>query len=958
VQGMPLATRFYKLFAFFYGLIRSIASSSIAEVVDENYLLESSEELTDTTTQTSRLFSDWASFSVESKTKLVMLNLLMQELNFTQQQAFEQWQNNKQSLSRLLDKRRHKALQAVWQDLFSSQRRQISVALTIKKWLVVNPLSSYEDVLAQARYLYHQAGLPTINIEELRLYQLKEVLDSWIDWQTVQEQLPGPLEALKIILAHYKQPFPRHFFSQAFDVDKFPHTRFLYEAALVFNKVHKSTMFAGLEINGTLSTLRLEESYLSVLAEDWQKQQLLEQLFLKPSNDSQAIYFNGLTLKNAAGKTFEDLINDETFEENSSYKLFTSEQRKELLKEKFRQIGESTQYKIGSLAHSMASVISRIIYYQYSLPRQPFQNLEELILVFKLLEKDWQLKKNYPLQPRLVLAYHLAESNNFVVEGKDAKDKIKSLFTYLANAFEMEFPELPHFDRTRAAVKILHEAGMPLSMIDKARYYVIDADDPDLSQTYFGSPLEEFLKRADVVGISGNYMYYGKSCIESKVALQEAEERFNANLYKDPWIQKKARKNLGNSTLALNASAIEKEAKRIAENYETETEDYRAWIQGLKIWISTVPIIGPLYSIGEGIKERDTAEIICGVFFLSVDVFDVLFQGEADEELEIGGGRSRKNLSVRGRMAVDNVEFVFDELGLSLEDLALEDNYLSHTDWYALKKNNVPIEQHQLAERVRNGEQGLKWNEYELVYLSAEDRVVPVKSQGGYFQEVNWVTGEIVSQKPFIFKDEGSKKYYAMRLKGGNPDSIELEESALKQRETVKKTEIILNKAKDYTRYDFVNRYKECFTTIQSSGVSAFNSFEFYDFLYRTSPTFRRVFNRYYESYNLSSDKKIWKLSISQRAVTHTDFAKHEIHIASDIEISQMHYVSNTIHESSRPEQIYLHELLHALTGHMDPVRAISVRHRGPIVYLTDKILSEAGYMFPQRIMYRRLWAC
>jgi hypothetical protein len=53
-------------------------------------------------------------------------------------------------------------------------------------------------------------------------------------------------------------------------------------------------------------------------------------------------------------------------------------------------------------------------------------------------------------------------------------------------------------------------------------------------------------------------------------------------------------------------------------------------------------------------------------------------------------------------------------------------------------------------------------------------------------------------------------------------------------------------------------------------------------------------------------------------------------------------------------EQVYLHEMIHALTGALDPVRTVDMLNRGPVVYLTDKILNEGGYAFAEQVMYRR----
>ena len=345
-------------------------------------------EDTQNSTQVAVLFEDWSSFSLEKKADLLMAEGLMQALNITRREAVIRLTGNKQNLIKLLDKQGSKDLATVWDSFFPSQQRQISIACAIKKIIVANPAKNYSEIAEQAVSLFQQEFTPPVFLEEVRLYQLREILNSWVDWKKAQQQAWGPLACLQVVLAHYEHPFPIDFFSQAFDRDRFPHIRFLDEAALLFNQLHHTDMFDNLENNGRFSIHLLEDRYLSMLAEDWQKQKILDQLFEKTNigNDTQAIYFNGLAFKQAVGKSFADLINSPELEKNSAYRKLSVVQRTQLLKEKFNQIGESTQYNIGSLEHSLASVTMRIIYYQYSRVREPFNDLEEMLLLFKFIE--------------------------------------------------------------------------------------------------------------------------------------------------------------------------------------------------------------------------------------------------------------------------------------------------------------------------------------------------------------------------------------------------------------------------------------------------------------------------------------------------------------------------------------------------------------------------------------------
>jgi hypothetical protein len=930
--------------------------TSVPQVTTINPL----ELTTGNATQVTGLFADWFSFHLDIKTDLVMAEILMQELHLSRQQAFEKLARNKQALAKLLEKDSHQDLETIWNDFFASQRYQLSTALQIKKAIIANPLQNYTEIIVQTRHVFQQKAMPPVSLEEMRLYRLGEILNSWVNWEQAKQQIQGPLESLRAVLTHYKRPFPYHFFSQhIFDTAHFPFVRFLHEAALLWKQLQKGDMFADIQNRGTLSTALLEQPYLSALGEDWQQQEILDKLFSPASaQEEQAIYFNGLVLKGAIGKSFAELIDNPALEKLPDYKRLNTGQRTALLKEKFKQIGESTQYEMGSLDHSLASIVIRIFYYQHAMLPQAFTSQAQLIDMFKQIETEWKIKKNYPLQPRLLLALHLAESNNITISGDSWQDKVKYLFTYLANEFEKLFLEAPYFDRIKAAEKILRDLGMTNREIRKKRHYVIEADNFNLSQTYFGSPLEQFLVLADRHGVVRHQMYHQGKSVNPRTALQKAEEIFNANLYQDLWVQNKAKSNLNKPYAFANDTEIIQEAKRIATNYVAETENHRAWVHGLKTWLSTIPIIGPLYTIEEGIRDKDPVEVVCGIFFLGLDAIDLLAGGEP-EAAGLDGIGIRKSLSVRECMTVDSVDMAFKKLDVSIADLPLDDRIVLKGHSLAIEQDReIPDTYYALAKQVREGLQGLRWHDYELVYLSNEDRVVLVKSQGGYFREVDWQSGKIELTKPLIFRDATLKQYYTSTgLKGGTRDyDAGLSAgSELMHRNTVEKTLLVLDQADDFRQYAFETLFKQHFSIQVQTDASTFDAFAFYTTLYKTSPTFRRIFNHFANRPGqLGIDGASWKLEINIGVISRTDFATKTIHIASDNEISQIYYVGSQGLVPTRLEQMYLHEILHALTNQFDPIKTISFRNRGPIVYFTDKILSEAGYLFPQRLSYRR----
>lgn len=898
------------------------------------------------------LNENWSNLSEVIKADSLFVQCLVKVQNISIQQAFRRLATIKQVLHRLLPFHKGGDLTAIWQSLLLNQQQELITDLSIRKYVSNNPESDYQEAFNYSLPLLKQQTVASPSIVELRLYYLKDILDSWVDWQRAKIQLLNPYQILSAVMTQYGRPSLNEFFQPPFDIDQFPNIRFLDEAALLWKQLQKGDMFQGVVENGAFSFSLLEDQFFHALSTAYQRQKIMDKMFLQEEmhNNSKAIYFNGIALKNAQGKLLNDFINCTELEEISDYSALSSLERRSLLQEKFHQIGESEQYEIGSLLHSLASSLQRIYYYQFS--ALPLHNSQKQLLgLFKHSEEQWVKRKNYPIQPRLLLALHFAESNNVTFFDIDWKINVKKLFKYLANEFEKIILNPPsRFNRVKAAIDILQTQGMSLQEVKQERYYVIDADDAKLSRTYFGTPLEQFLKTADWDGVIGKAMYHKSRKIEPRKALQQAEEYFNSQLYKDPWVQNKAIDNLKHAEREVTAKAVGQEVKRIVADYETETENHRAWIRGLKTWINIIPIVGPLYTIEEGIRDKDPVEVLCGVFFLSLDALDLLAAEGRPEAIE---------LPVRERVTINTIQTSFKKLNLSPADLPLEDKIYITSDPFSISHiNELPAVYEFNAELVRAGRQDLTLHEYPLVYLADENRVVPVKAEGGSFREINWHTLEVDPKKHLIFKDRESGKYFSRSagLKGGNSAEVEFTKEELRQRTTVKETEEIFKTADDYIQYNFKALFDRCFYIKKFLSASVFDLRQFYRSVYQTSSTFRRIFNRFHEVFISEHTDKLWEIRIKPNTITRTDFESNVIHIGADAEIAAKTYFSSKNNfEISHPEQVYLHEMLHALTGKKDPLKIVDIRHRGPIVYLTDKILSEAGYAFPQRIMYRRL---
>ncbi len=90
---------------------------------------------------------------------------------------------------------------------------------------------------------------------------------------------------------------------------------------------------------------------------------------------------------------FADLLNRPEVESISEYQVLSFAQKTKLMRKKFFYLGENTDYAIGSLEHSLASVLQRIFYYQITTFANHHYSEKELIDQFRATKCNGFIKK-------------------------------------------------------------------------------------------------------------------------------------------------------------------------------------------------------------------------------------------------------------------------------------------------------------------------------------------------------------------------------------------------------------------------------------------------------------------------------------------------------------------------------------------------------------------------------------
>ncbi len=916
-------------------------------------------------------------------------------------------------------------MQVWWLLPLKEQRERMKlglVELALEAYLYVNPEASYESTYAYCVSLFSDDEPLTTApfLEELRLYKLKRNLE-WTKLNDLSGLNAEPLRLFKAVLVHNKHPFPQEeFWTDLSNYKNFTASlapsnttnlifgssilRSLDEAGLIWQQFQTGTMFTDIEEDdGQFSVNLLRSYYLPHLIESYLRQNLIDKLFMSEGANEHAIYFDGFAFRNAKGKLFTDLVEVPELQLITEYRNLSQEHKRELLKEAFAQKGESIQYALGSLEHSLASSLIRIYrYHKYRVP-PPFSDIQLLIELFKEAEEQWENKKDYPIHPRLLLAGHLARTNGVVVEGTTWQQKSKFLLSYLADAFEQlldskQIELKPTFDPAQAALELLQGLGMTLDEIYQPREYtiirwrVVIAPGSTLSKVrerYSGDAIDEFLAKSR----ANELFTFRDRTINPKLELTQKEEAYNQFLLQDLWLSEKAEASLSAEGIPIDPHRLKQEVSLLANKYQQKTLDHQAWVQTTKNWSLLIPIIGPLETLYGGIGNKSWKEIFLGGLFLSLDAWAISELAGWAARKVLGSALSASRVSVRERMTIASVEATLSESQLPLQELAQESTSvnLNQNPFIATDIDNE-IEEAGLmqmgqvtAEQTRSNQKiHARW-----IFLHDENRAVLATPQGAGYREVNWQSGEVDFSRPLIYKNSDTGVYTVSPTNtvGSRRYSIpipSLSKAELRQRYTVKEVLKAMERANDYSIYsDFSTRFRKYFKVIYPIVSSSLDMESYYENLYKVSPTFRRIFNKFIKKAEWEPENNIWKMEIKQ-GDSHllkgqgcsTNLITKVICIDPQSESSLIKYIGDTFlgdqayaGEAFQNERAATHELLHALinaddleTGvqniHNPFIRkdpAIARSHRGGIVYLTDRILFESVITkrFPQRLVYR-----
>jgi hypothetical protein len=498
------------------------------------------------------------------------------------------------------------------------------------------------------------------------------------------------------------------------------------------------------------------------------------------------------------------------------------------------------------------------------------------------------------------------------------------------------------------------------------------------------TPLNEFKQRA------ANHMYpmrFGDVSIDTEDELNDIKQAIGQMLFTHPIIEAKATEILRERDLPVDAESVRavralivREMVTIPQSRWWPAFDFadstllgqpiRSFLYTLKCGdtkaiLRLLPFIIPIYEMEEGLRLQDRQRAWDGLKDLGVDILFTAV-GMGLEKMIFGGiGKSaamklaRANPSIAERAGIDAMR---GAAGI-LRDVP-------GSEWIG-KATLANTEPKSLgADRLRWSHDATRHS----LYLIDEQRSVSVRAIDGGFRELDR-RGRLIPNAPVIFGDALTGRGYRITSHVGMQGGVGgVSTRVLQVRSTVSNVlrfwktlslspQLAIRRAtpRDILKTLFVpagesletHANQDSFITNWRNAYTRYKSFaQFEDFwlhVYRQSDTAAAIINQAYEKRRFRGTGEV--TFNGERSFVNGN----DICFLSDKHLAELHYVSSIGETAFQQKRMFIHEGLHWLTRLGDPELSEAHMHRGPVIYLTDRILSEVGDSpsVPARISYK-----
>lgn len=137
---------------------------------------------------------------------------------------------------------------------------------------------------------------------------------------------------------------------------------------------------------------------------------ILQRMF-QAGDDRTLIYHTGISFHNAAGKDVDSLIDYLDTQADPAFIHLSTSEKQRLVRIKLYRLQESPLYSIGSVKHSMATILMRMSDRPPANRYLHYRNKYHLLECWENRHAQWIEKRDFELSPDLYNAMHMAASN-------------------------------------------------------------------------------------------------------------------------------------------------------------------------------------------------------------------------------------------------------------------------------------------------------------------------------------------------------------------------------------------------------------------------------------------------------------------------------------------------------------------------------------------------------------------
>ena len=315
-----------------------------------------------------------------------------------------------------------------------------------------------------------------------------------------------------------------------------------------------------------------------------------------------SIYFAGNALANAAGKRFDDLVQDPSLARLPQYTVLTADEKRATVKRWLDERGLDSQYEFGSVENAMASVLKGAALARGGKLPGDYATPVDLCRAFVELAHDWRHDKGCLIDPRILLGLNLAKTRGVALGGVTVQERLADLRNYV-NDVLAEFDGPPRFDRRSAALESLErESGLSAAALTTR----LPGTDKSVLETFLEQGAQPSDPDAVITAADGTRI----SVLAVAKRVDHEESMFLALDHpKAPYFKALARLQLRNEGISLtDVVALEAKTVELAKSDRKAQSDARP--SGIRHWLDNTPIVSNVIGFAEGVYKGDLEEIV------------------------------------------------------------------------------------------------------------------------------------------------------------------------------------------------------------------------------------------------------------------------------------------------------------------------------------------------------------